>query len=128
MIKIIAGALMIAALPFSAAMAQAPAVFAVAEKQYDALCEGCHGEGAGGGDRAPALVNNPTLRSMTEVQIRDVISNGTPGGMPSFKLPDSELRAMAGWLRSLNMSAFDTKSAGNVQAGADFFFGKGQCF
>ncbi len=127
MIKIVTGALMIAALSFSGAMAQAPAGFAAAEKQYDALCQGCHGEGAGGGDRAPALVNNPVLRSMSEVQIRDLISNGTATGMPSFKLADADLRFLAVWLRSLNMSAFDTKTAGNVQAGADFFFGKGQC-
>lgn len=100
MIKIVAGALMIAALSFSGAMAQAPAGFAAAEKQYDAFCQGCHGEGAGGGDRAPALVNNPVLRSMSEVQIRDLISNGTATGMPSFKLADADLRFLAVWLRS----------------------------
>src|SRR5258705_4864930 len=127
MIKIIAGALTIAALWVSAAMAQAPAGFAAAQKQFDGVCAGCHGEGGAGGDRAPALMNNITLRTMNEAQIRDLIKNGTPGGMPAFNLPDSELQQLAGWLRSLNQSAFDTRPVGQVAAGEAFFFSKGQC-
>ena len=37
--------------------------FQQAEKQFDQLCAGCHGEGGAGGDRAPALINNRELRS-----------------------------------------------------------------
>ena len=77
--------------------------------------------------RAPALMNNPFLRTQTEAQIRALISSGTPGGMPSFKLPDNELRALASWIHSLNMSAFDTKPAGNLAAAEARFFGEGQC-
>ena len=131
MIKHIAGALMIAALSAAPGMAQTPAApasgFAAAQKQFDGVCAGCHGEGGGGGDRAPALVNNVTLRTMTEAQIRDLIKSGTPGGMPAFNLPDNNLQQLAGWLRSLNQSAFDTRPAGDVAAGETFFFGKGQC-
>ncbi len=130
--KIILGGLIaIAALFAVQSLAQIPAPsasrFAAAQKQFDNLCEGCHGEGGAGGDRAPALANNPTLRGMNEMQISELISTGTAGGMPSFKLPADELRSLAQWLRSLNMSAFETKPAGNAQAGADFFYGKGQC-
>src|SRR5690349_4292190 len=110
MMKTIAGALLIAALWASPSLAQTP-------KQFDSLCEGCHGDGGAGGDRAPALTNNITLRAMTEAQIRDLIKSGTPGGMPAFNLPDSDLGQLAGWLRSLNQSAFDTKPAGQVAAG-----------
>jgi PQQ-dependent dehydrogenase (methanol/ethanol family) len=128
MMKTIAGTLIVAALLVAPAVAQPPASgFAAAQKQFDSVCAGCHGEGGNGGDRAPALTNNINLRTMTEAQIRDLIGTGTPGGMPAFKLPAGELQQLASWLRSLNMSAFDTKPAGDAHAGEAFFFGKGQC-
>ena len=60
------------------------------EKQYAALCAACHGEGANGGERGPALVNSRTLRNRSEEQIRNLIKNGTQGGMPGFKIPDDQ--------------------------------------
>src|SRR5215831_2447355 len=130
MTKNIASALITAALTVGG-LAQTPAApasdFAAAQKQFDSLCEGCHGEGGNGGDRAPALVNNRSLRTRNEAQIRDLIKSGTSGGMPAFKLPEGELQSLARWLRSLNVSAFDTRPAGNAHAGEQFFFGKGQC-
>src|SRR3569623_3706859 len=107
MMKTIAGALLIAALWATPGMAQAPAGLSAPPKQFDAMCEGCHGEGGNGGDRAPALTNNITLRAMNEAQIRDLIKSGTPGGMPAFNLPASDLQPLAGWLRSLNQSTID---------------------
>ncbi len=101
--------------------------FSPAEKQFGQLCQGCHGEGGAGGDRAPALTNNRALRNRTEAQIEETIKSGTPGGMPPFSLPESQLRLMAAWVRSLNTSAFDTKPEGEVAAGAKIFFGAGQC-
>ena len=47
--------------------------------------------------------------------------------MPAFPLPENELRAAGALGPSLNMSAFDTKPAGDVAAGEQVFFGKGQC-
>jgi PQQ-dependent dehydrogenase (methanol/ethanol family) len=101
--------------------------FASAEKRFNQLCAGCHGQSGAGGDRAPALTNNRGLRTSNESQIADLIKNGTRGGMPAFPLPESELSSLARWVRSLNMSAFDTKPAGDSVAGGQFFFGKGQC-
>src|SRR5436189_5808938 len=105
------GALITAALVAAQGMAQTPAApasgFAAAERQFDSLCEGCHGERGDGGDRAPALVNNRSLRTRNKAQIRDLIMSGTSGGMPAFKLPEGELQSLARWLRSLNISAFD---------------------
>jgi PQQ-dependent dehydrogenase (methanol/ethanol family) len=130
MMKHVAGALIIAALSASPGLAQTQGApgFAAAQKLFDGTCAGCHGEGATGGDRAPTLINNITLRPMTQAQIRDLIKSGTPGGMPAFNLPENQLQELAGWLRSLNQTAFDTKPAGDVAAGEAFFFGKGQCF
>ena len=98
-----------------------------AQKQFRQLCQGCHGEGGAGGDRAPALVNNRDLRTRSESQIEDVIRHGAPGGMPAFALPEPQLLALAHWLRSLNSSAADAKPVGDVAAGRRFFFGQGQC-
>ena len=128
---LITAALITAALIAAQGMAQTPAKpasdFVVAQKEYYRLCQGCHGEGGHGGDRAPALVNNPSLRTRNEAQIGGLIRSGTPGGMPAFKLPEGELEALAQWLHSLNISAFETKPSGDVRAGEAFFFGKGQC-
>jgi len=107
--------------------ASPPASDVSVERLFDQRCEGCHGEGGKGGDRAPALVNSRSLRSRTESQIRDLIRNGTPGGMPPFPLPENELRQFAKWVRSLNSSAYDAQPDGDAAAGEQFFFGKGQC-
>src|SRR5262245_31580204 len=48
------------------------------EQLYGSLCAGCHGAGASGGNRGPALVNSRTLRMRSQAQIRDLIRSGTP--------------------------------------------------
>src|SRR5262249_15357943 len=131
MTKNIASALITAALIAGQGMAQTPAApgsdFAAAQKQFDSLCEGCHGVGGNGGGRGGALVHNRSLRTRNEAQIRDLIKSGASGGMPAFQLPEGELQSLARWLRSLNISAFDTRPFGDAHAGEKFFFGKGQC-
>ena len=97
------------------------------ERLFAQRCAGCHGENAGGGERAPALANSRSLRNRTEAQIHDIIRDGTSGGMPPFPLPENELQPLARWVRSLNTSASDVPSAGDAAAGERFFFGKGQC-
>jgi len=44
----------------------------------------CHGAGATGTDRGPALANSRDLRSRSEGEIHDIIRSGTSGGMPAF--------------------------------------------
>src|SRR5687768_13995210 len=99
----------------------------VAKQQYAALCASCHGDGAAGTERGPALVNNRMLRSRSMKQIADIIRNGTQKGMPPFALPDEKLLPLATWVHSLNASAYDVTPAGDAAAGEKFFFGKGQC-
>jgi mono/diheme cytochrome c family protein len=96
-------------------------------EQYGKLCVACHGETAAGTERGPALLDNRSLRSRTEKQIHDVIQNGKPGGMPAFPLPEDQLQPLARWVRSLNVSAYDLGTPGDVGAGERFFFAKGQC-
>lgn len=97
------------------------------EKQYAGLCAGCHGQASTGTERGPSLINSRTLRNRSEEEIRNLIKNGTQGGMPGFGLPDDQLRSIARWVHSLNASAHDTKPAGNSIAGERFFFGTGNC-
>lgn len=96
-------------------------------KQFVTLCAGCHGPGGSGGDRGPALTNSRSLRQRSETEVRDIIRNGTPGGMPPFRLPDAPLQELAKWVHGLNASAMDAKPEGDATAGQAFFFGKGQC-
>ena len=88
-------------------------------------CAVCHGAEGTGGDRGPSLVGNGRARS--EGEIRDVIRHGTPGGMPSFNLPDEQVDAISGFVRSLNSTAFEVQPDGDVAAGERFFFGAGKC-
>lgn len=98
-----------------------------AEKQYKEHCVVCHGELGRGGDRAPALVNNPDLRNRNKAQIRGIIKNGLPGGMPAFDLPDSQLDSLAAWVHSLNPPTQTAKPIGDAVAGEHYFFSQGQC-
>jgi PQQ-dependent dehydrogenase (methanol/ethanol family) len=116
-----------AALMASAALCFAQSAASKRPEQYTKLCAACHGEGATGSERGPALLDNRSLRSRSEKQIHDLIQNGTPGGMPAFALPEDQLQPLARWVRSLNASAYDLKPAGNAASGERFFFGKGQC-
>jgi len=95
--------------------------------QFSKLCEGCHGTGATGTDRGPALVNSRSLRNRSETQIREIIHDGTRGGMPPFALPNERLLQLAKWVRSMNVSASDMQPAGDAAAGQRFFSGKGNC-
>ena len=47
--------------------------------------------------------------------------------MPPFSLPEDQLQALAGFVRSMNATAFDAPPDGDTAAGERFFFGKGQC-
>ena len=66
-------------------------------------------------ERGPALLDNRSLRSRSEKQIHDVIQNGKSGGMPAFALPEDQLQPLARWVRSLNVSAYDLGTPGDVR-------------
>ncbi len=88
---------------------------------YRKYCAPCHGDNAMGTDRGPGLVDSRSLRRRQEVQIRNIIKNGTRGGMPAFALADAELTPLAQAVRSWNASAFDAKPPGDTAAGKVFF-------
>jgi PQQ-dependent dehydrogenase (methanol/ethanol family) len=94
---------------------------------FQKVCSSCHGAGGTGG-RAASLVDNRRLRALPPTEIENIIRNGMPNGMPPFgSMPEADLDAVTAFVRSFNASALDVQPAGDVAAGATFFFGKGQC-
>ncbi len=94
---------------------------------FSERCASCHGQGAIGADRGPALAGSRRLRALPDSQVENIIRTGTPNGMPAFALSAEDSRAITAFLRSLNPSAFDAHPQGDIAAGARFFSGKGQC-
>jgi len=90
-------------------------------------CAVCHGGEGGGSDRGPALAGNRRVRSRSTADIENIIRKGTPGGMPGFALPETQVTQLASYVRSLNATAFETQHEGDVAAGERFFRGAGRC-
>src|SRR5262245_999285 len=99
----------IAAAATGAVLAQQPAAdeIATAGRIFAQRCSSCHGNDAAGTDRAPSLAGSRRLRARSEQELHDIVQKGTPGGMPAFALPESDLHALAVYLRSMNAAAFD---------------------
>jgi PQQ-dependent dehydrogenase (methanol/ethanol family) len=102
--------------------------FAAAKDDFEKNCAVCHGSGGGGGDRAPALADNPDLRRLDADGIAAIIRRGMPGGMPAFAaLPQAQVTEVSAWLKSMNESALHKAPPEQVAAGEIFFFGEGGC-
>jgi PQQ-dependent dehydrogenase (methanol/ethanol family) len=99
-----------------------------AHENYARLCAGCHGADAHGSQQGPGLAGNDGVRRRSVQSLRNVILKGIPGaGMPPFALPDTDVDALVGLLKSLNAPAADTRVPGDRSAGKAFFFGEGRC-
>jgi len=55
------------------------------------------------------------------MEIRDISRDGTRDGMPPFPLPEERLAQLATWVRSMNVSAFDIKPAGDAATGENLW-------
>lgn len=120
----------VAVLLIAIGLRQAQAVddFAQAKTDFESNCASCHGSGGAGGDRAPALSDNPELRRLDESAIASLIHNGLPGGMPAFvNLPRAKIDSIAAWIHSMNRSALRAASQEDIEAGMAYFFGPGGC-
>ena len=92
---------------------------------YGAQCNQCHGRD---GDQISGvdLRRGVFRRAQSDDDLARVISTGTPGGMPPFRLQPSELSGVIAYLRA----GFDTTSrvsVGDAPHGREIFEGKGQC-
>jgi putative heme-binding domain-containing protein len=92
---------------------------------YTAQCAHCHGrfgEEISGVDLRRGLFR----RSRSDEDIAQVITRGTPGGMPPFKLDAAELTGIVAFIRA----GFDTSASvkvGDAARGRAIFQGKGEC-
>ena len=92
-------------------------------------CAACHGIDGKGSERAPNIADSPHMRQLSDAQLEHVIANGIAGtGMPAFhSLPDSRIRELIAYLRSLEGTEKNAKLPGNPQKGEAIFFGQAGC-
>jgi len=77
-----------------------PAEVAQAKSDFNGTCAACHGEDAGGGDRAPSLIGNAHLRALDAAGIANIIRTGQRAMPPFPNLPPAELTRIAAWLHA----------------------------
>jgi cytochrome c oxidase cbb3-type subunit III len=96
---------------------------------FSSTCAGCHGLDGRGGEKAPGLAGNPQAEQLSDAQISDIISNGISGtGMPAFRnLKDEEVRALVGYVRTLQGKIETRTLPGDTTQGRKLFYGKGEC-
>src|SRR5262245_10057374 len=92
---------------------------------YAAQCVLCHGRD---GDQVSGIDLRRSLfrQSASDEDLARVITNGTPGGMPPFKLQPAELTGLVAFIRA----GFDTSASvrvGDAARGRRVFEEKGQC-
>jgi len=96
---------------------------------FNSSCAGCHGLDGSGSDKAVNISGSAKVRSLSDAQLSSIISNGVPEtGMPAFhSLNERQLRALVGYLRSLQGKTEGQLLPGHPKRGEEIFFGKGDC-
>jgi alcohol dehydrogenase (cytochrome c) len=92
-------------------------------------CAGCHGWDGRGGEHAPNIVDTEDPRARTRDGLKTIIREGIPGGgMPAFpQLSNADVNRIIDYILNLRAPAAEMRVAGDPRAGAEFFFGKGNC-
>jgi cytochrome c oxidase cbb3-type subunit III len=97
------------------------------QKLFAAACATCHGK-SGEGARGPNLADGGLVRRLNDQRLFSSIKNGIPGSdMPGFSIGDDKVWHVVRYLRSLNSPAMNAGVPGDVKAGRELFFNKGQC-
>lgn len=101
------------------------------QRLYEQACQSCHG-GEGRGDRAPALAGGTFRHGTLDGEIFLNIRNGVPSTqMPAFRrLTTEQVWQLVSYIRSLSgapTTATNERTAGNLLAGEQLFFGKANC-
>jgi alcohol dehydrogenase (cytochrome c) len=85
---------------FAAAAACFPQSAGAGRKNFESRCANCHGGDGNGGEHGPAIARPIAARD--DQQLAGIIHDGFPAsGMPPFPLPDSEIRELVAYLRTL---------------------------
>jgi putative heme-binding domain-containing protein len=98
---------------------------AAGSRIYGPQCSPCHGRD---GDQISGVDLRRGLfrRSTTDEDLAKVITSGTPGGMPPFKLEPAELLGLVAYIRARFDSTASVK-VGDAARGKAIFEGKGTC-
>src|SRR6476620_26484 len=96
---------------------------------FNSSCAGCHGLDGTGSDKAVDISGSAKVRHLSDAQLSGIISDGIPGtGMPAFHYFDEkQVRAIVGYLRSLQGKLGARALPGDAKRGKEIFFGKGDC-
>jgi PQQ-dependent dehydrogenase (methanol/ethanol family) len=105
-----------------------PEVIEAGRRHFEAHCAACHGADGMGGERGPDMISTETARRRSANDLSELLRKGMPAaGMPAFQLPERELQELIAFVRSRSAPAIESAVAGDIAAGAAFFFGKGTC-
>jgi putative heme-binding domain-containing protein len=96
---------------------------------FNSACAGCHGLDGRGSDKAVNITGSAKMRHLSDAQLTGIIADGVPGtGMPGFRnLSDRQIRAVVGYIRSLQGKSETRTLPGDAMRGKAIFFGKGEC-
>jgi len=101
-----------------------------ARETFTSRCASCHGLDGRGGEHAPDIVTSPSVRSLSDQSLFDVISRGLARkGMPGFGqlLSPAEIHALVGYLRDAAKSGEGPHASGDAAKGRELFFGETGC-
>jgi cytochrome c oxidase cbb3-type subunit 3 len=107
----------------------APVATRAGQQTFSSRCANCHGLDGRGGQRAPNIATDPSIRHFSDSELARTIFNGkTDFGMPAFpELGRKEIQNVVDYLRVLQGTGVATTPAGDPQKGKVIFFGTGAC-
>ncbi len=96
---------------------------------FESTCASCHGLDGRGGERGPDIASRAEVLRLSDRDMLQVLRDGIPAaGMPAFGfLGSAKLRAVLGYLRTLQGKGSTATISGDPQNGERLFFGEARC-
>lgn len=97
---------------------------------YNKSCTVCHGFDGGAGEMGPALgLEGRRFSTQSASEIFGAIKTGIPatGMPPTTDVSDDDIWKVTAYIQALRGTAIDAPTTGNVAAGEEIFWGKGEC-
>jgi putative heme-binding domain-containing protein len=96
---------------------------------FEAICAGCHGLDAKGGERGPDIATRQQIVQLSDEKLMEILRGGRPAaGMPPFEyLGSAKLKDVLDYLRTLQGKGSTASVTGNPANGKTLFFGGARC-